>query len=60
MSERRRHAHSERPRGLVRLRMMRGTPLAIANAIRTSGAACHVVFERTPSRHIELSRARPL
>ena len=53
MSARWRHTHSERPRGLVRLREWHDTPVALTNAIRTSGAACPVVLERlsnTPAR----------
>ena len=58
MSEQQRHthAHSERSRGLVRLRVWHDTLLALTNAIRTSGAACPVVLERLNNSPARLSR----
>ena len=49
VSERWRHSHSERPRGFVRLRVWRDTPVALTNAICTSGVASPVVLERLSS-----------
>ena len=44
VSKRWRHAHSERPRGLVRLQLRHGTLLVVATALRTSGVAFPVTF----------------